>query len=141
MTLASPATVAKIFRRKMLDTVAGGAKVIQENDVRNIQLFDEGRGIDDPRKIRRPHAAIDHRPCNAKACGNDAFVAQMIGGLAREFLDDALELRELLACEALLEDGRERAAFFREKRQITLRPANVACKDHLFPLPRNLSLI
>src|SRR5260370_8231508 len=133
MTLASPATVAKIFRRKMLDTVAGGAKVIQENDVRNIQLFDEGRGIDDPRKIRRPHAAIDHRPGNAKAGGNDAFVAQMIGGLAGEFLDDALELPELLTCEALLEDGRERAPFFRKKGPITLPPPHPPSTDP--PLP------
>src|SRR5260370_35800929 len=120
----------------MRDAVAGGAKIIQESDVWNAQLFDEGRGIDDPRKIRRSDGAIDHRPCNAEACGNDAFVAEMFGRLAREFLDDTLELRELLACEALPEDGRERAAFFRKKRQITLRPANIPCKDHLFPLPR-----
>src|ERR1700724_402390 len=106
----------------MLDTVARGAKIIQENDVRNIQLFDEGRGIDDPRKIRGSNAAIDHRAGNAEAGGNDAFLAQMFGRLAREFLDDALELREFLACEALLEDRCERAAFLRKERQITLRP-------------------
>src|SRR5712692_4280849 len=124
----------------MLDAVARGAKVIQENNVRDTQLFDEAGGVDDPWKICRSHGAVDHRPGNAKASGNDAFLAQMIGRLAGEFLDDAFELRELLACEALFEDGRERAAFFREKRQITLRPANVACKDHLSPLPRSLSL-
>src|SRR6266446_4240000 len=32
---------AKILRRKMLDTVARGAEVIQENNVRDIELFDE----------------------------------------------------------------------------------------------------
>src|SRR5216684_2252669 len=104
---------AEIFRRKMLDAVARGAQVIQENDVRDTQLFDEASGVDDPWKICRSHGAVDYRPGNAKAGGNDAF-----------------ELRELLACEALLEDGRERAAFFGKKRQITLRPANVPCKDH-----------
>src|SRR5216683_2887164 len=67
------------------------------------------------------------------------FLPQMIGGLAREFLDDALELRELLASKALLEDGRERAAFFREKRKITLRPPNVPCKDQVFPPPNLLN--
>src|SRR5712692_9511849 len=126
---------AEIFRRKMLDAVARGAKVIQENNVRDTQLFDEAGGVDDPWKICRSHGAVDHRPGNAKASGNDAFLAQMIGRLAREFLDDAFELGELLACEALFEHGRERAAFFREKRQITLRPANVPCKDHLSPYP------
>src|SRR5260370_875540 len=124
----------------MLDTVAGGAKVIQENDVRNIQLFDEGRGIDDPRKIRRSHGSIDDRAGDAEARGYDPLAPQMLCRLAREFVDDALELRELLTCEALPEDGRERAAFFRKKRQITLRPANIPCKDHLFPLPRLLNL-
>src|SRR5713226_7206641 len=119
----------------MLDAVARGAKVIQENNVRDTQLFDEAGGVDDPWKICRSHGAVDHRPGNAKASGNDAFLAQMIGRLAREFLDDAFELGELLACEALFEHGRERAAFFREKRQITLRPANVPCKDHLSPYP------
>src|SRR6266481_5184015 len=115
---------AEIFRRKMLDAVARGAQVIQENDVRDTQLFDEASGVDDPWKICRSHGAVDHRPGNAEAGGDDAFLSEMIGGLAREFLDDAFELRELLACEALLEDGRERAAFFGKKRQITLRPAN-----------------
>src|SRR6266852_9800724 len=117
----------------MLDTVARGAKVIQENDVRDTQLSDEGSSIDNPRKIRGSNAAIDHRAGNAEASGNDAFLAEMIGRLAREFLDDALKLRELLACEALLEDGRERAAFFRKERQITLRPANVSREDQSSP--------
>src|SRR6266403_5627051 len=130
---------AEIFRRKMLDTVARGAKVIQENDVRNTQLSDEGSSIDNPRKIRGSNAAIDHRAGNAESSGNDALLAEMIGRLAREFLDDALKLRELLACEALLEDGRKCAAFFRKERQITLRPANVPCKDQLFPLTRPVS--
>jgi hypothetical protein len=85
------------------------------------------------RKIRGPHAAIDHRSGNAEAGGNDALLAQMFGRLAREFLDDALELREFLACEALLEDGRERTAFFREERQITLRPTHVSREDQSSP--------
>src|SRR5712692_2225214 len=131
---------AEIFRRKMLDTVARGAKVIQENDVRNTQLFAESLGINDPGKIGSAHPAVDDRPGDAEAGGNDAFLAQMFGRLAREFLGDALELRELFASEALLEDGRESAAFFREERQITLCPANVSCQDHLFPLRRYLTL-
>src|SRR6202521_5613205 len=87
-------------------------------------------------EICRSPPAIDHRPGDTEAGGKDAFLAQMFGCLAREFLDDALELREFFACEALLEDGREYSAFFREESQITLRPANVPCKDHLFPLLR-----
>src|SRR5204862_2352201 len=67
--------------------------------------------------------------------------AEVVGGLPGKFLDDALELRKFLAPEALLEDGRECAAFFGKERQITLRPANVPCKDHQFPLPAaNFSL-
>src|SRR6266576_2953369 len=93
----------------------------------------------EPRIFRGSHAAIDHRPGDAEAGGYDAFLAEMFGRLPRELLDDALELRELLACEALLEDGRERAAFFRKERQITLRPANIPCKDQLFPLTRLVS--
>jgi len=126
---------AEIFRGEMLDTVTGGTEVIQQNDVRNTELFDEAGGIDDPRKIRSSHAAVDHRSGDAKAGCNDAFLAQMIGGLVREFLNDALESRELFARKALLEDRREGTAFFGEERQITLRAANVPCKDHLFPLP------
>src|SRR6266704_2281548 len=131
----------EILRGKMFDTVPSGAEVIQENDVRDVRLFDERLGIDDPRKIGGSHGAIDHWPGDAESGGNDAVLAQMIGCLAGEFLDDALELRELFAREALLEDGRECAALFREERQITLRPANVPCKDHLFPLPPLLSLL
>jgi hypothetical protein len=57
----------------------------------------------------------------------------MLGGLAGKFLDDAIELRKFLARKTLLEDGRKRAAFFREKRQIALRAANVSRENHLFP--------
>src|SRR4029077_17583066 len=45
----------------------------------------------------------------------------------------------LLAGKALLEDGRERAAFFREKRQIALCPANVPRKNQAFPPPNPLN--
>src|SRR5258708_38621096 len=118
----------------MLDTVAGGTEVIQQNDVWNTQLFDKAGGVDDPRKIRSSHAAVDHWPGDAEAGCNDPFLAQMIGGLVREFLNDALKSGELLAGEALLENRREGTAFFGEERQITLRAANVLCKDHLFPV-------
>src|SRR5229473_167230 len=73
---------AEIFRRKMLDAVARGAQVIQENDVRDTQLFDEASGVDDPWKICRSHGAVDYRPGNAEAGGDDAFFSEMIGGLA-----------------------------------------------------------
>src|SRR4029077_5249968 len=115
------------------DAMAGSAQVIQEDDVRNAQLLDEAGGVNDPGKICRSDGAVDHRAGNAEASGSDAILAEMIGGLAGEFLDNAFELRELLAGEALLEDGRERAAFFGEKRQITLRPANVTRKDQASP--------
>src|SRR6266403_1957797 len=124
---------AEIPGWKMLEAVAGGSQIIQENDIGDCQFLDERRGVDDPRKIRGAHAPVDHRSGDAEARGDDAFVPQMIGGLAREFLDDEVELREFLACKALLEDGSERASFFREKRQITLRAANVSRENHQFP--------
>jgi hypothetical protein len=120
----------------MFKTVTGGTQIVQQNDVGDAKLFDKTLGFDNPRKIRGSDATIDNRAGDPEASGKDAFLAKMIGGLAREFLDDALELSELFAREALLEDRRERAAFFRKKRQITLRPANVPCKDHLCPLTR-----
>src|SRR6266851_3972478 len=51
-------------------------------DVRDTQLFDEASGVDDPWKICRSHGAVDHRPGNAEAGGDDAFLSEMIGGLA-----------------------------------------------------------
>jgi len=125
----------------VLDTVAGGAEVIQEDNVRDAQLLNESFGVYNPGKIRGPHGAIDHRPGDAEARGNDTLFAEVVGGLAGKFLDDALELRKFLAREALLEDGRECAALFGKERQITLRPANVPCKDHQFPLPWLLALV
>src|SRR5207253_9135136 len=88
-----------------------------------------------PRKIHGPHDAIDHRPGDTEARGNDTLFAEVVGGLAGKFLDDALELRKFLAREALLEVGRECAAFFGKERKITLRSAIVLCKDYQFPLP------
>src|SRR5690242_14434662 len=117
----------------MLDAVAGGAEIVQENDVRNIQFLDESFCVNDPRKVRGSHRSIDHRTGNAKSRGGDAFIPKMIGRLAGELLDDAFELRELLAGKALLEDGRERAAFLREKRKVALRPANITRQDQAAP--------
>src|SRR5260370_683279 len=124
---------AKIFGRKMLEAVAPTPEVIQKNNVLNVQLLDEVAGLHDQRKICRPHPAVDDRSGNAKPGGGNGFASEAAGRLAREFLDDELEVRELLAGEALLEDGREGPTFFREERQITLRPANISCQDHRFP--------
>src|SRR5713101_2448451 len=125
---------AEIFRWKMLQAVSGGSQIIQKNDIGNIQLFDESRGINHPRKVCRSDAAVDNRAGDAETRSDDAFAAQMFGGLAGKFLDDQVALREFLACKALLEDGSEGAAFFRKKRQITLRAANVSRENHQFPL-------
>src|SRR5260370_15337671 len=124
---------AKIFGRKMLEAVAPTPEVIQKNNVLNVQLLDEVAGLHDPRKICRPHPAVDDRSGNAKPCGGNGFASEAAGRLAREFLDDELEVRELLAGEALLEDGSDGATSFRAGRQIILRPANISCQDHRLP--------
>src|SRR5258708_35119269 len=90
----------------MLEAVAPTPEVIQKNNVLNVQLLDEVAGLHDPRKICRPHPAVDDRSGNAKPGGGNGFASEAAGRLAREFLDDELEVRELLAGEALLEDGR-----------------------------------
>jgi hypothetical protein len=53
--------------------------------------------------------------------------------LEREFPDNQVKLRKILACKALLVDGRKLAVFFREERKIALGAANVTRKDHRFP--------
>jgi hypothetical protein len=121
------------FDKAMLEAVAGSSQIIQENDIGDCHFLNERRSVNDPGEICGSHAAIDNGAGNAKAGGDDAFVPQMIGGLAREFLDDQIELREFLTGKSLLEDGSERAAFFRRKRQITLRAANISSKNHQFP--------
>ncbi len=118
-----------------------GPQVVQKNNVWDVEFLGKSLGIHDPGKIGSAHAAVDDRPGDTEAGGHDAFLAQMSSGLMRKFLGDALELRVLFASEALREDGRESAAIFRQERQITLRPANVACKDHRFPLARLLALV
>jgi hypothetical protein len=50
--------------------------------------------------------------------------------LSCKFLDDEIELRELLARETLLEDGSEFAVFFRKKSKVAFRAADVARKNH-----------
>jgi len=95
--------------------------------------FNEIPGLHNPGKIGCTHAAIDDGASNAESGGNDALAAKMISGLAREFLDDALELRELFTGEALPEDERKCATLFREERQIALRPTNVPCEDQVSP--------
>src|SRR5882724_5339471 len=129
---------AEILGCKVLEAVAGGSQIIQENDIGDGHFLNERRSVDDPGKIRGSHAAVDNRAGNAKAGGGDAFAAQMIGGLTGEFLDDQVELREFLTRKALLEDRSEGAAFFRKKRQITLRAANVSRKNHQFPVNAGL---
>src|SRR6267142_7287011 len=130
MIWVPPAIASSILRRKMLEAMAGGTQIIEENDIGNFQFLNEVRGLYDPGKIRRSDAAVDDGPGNAKTGGNDALGPQVIGGLARKLPDDQFELREFLAGKALLEDGRERTAFFRKKRQIALRAANVSRENH-----------
>src|SRR5260370_22981147 len=130
---------AKIFGRKLLEAVAPGAQIIQKNNVTDVEFLDESLGLHDPGKIGGTHPAVDDWSGDAESGGNNAFLAKMLGHLAREFLDDELELRELLAGEALLEDGRERATLLREERQITLRPANVSREDQASPPPNLLN--
>src|ERR1700674_727825 len=124
---------AEIFRRKMLDTVARGPQIVQENYLGNRKLFDQSPGFHDPRKIGGPHAAIDDRAGDAEAGGDDLFASQVFCRLAQEFLDDQVELRKFFACKPLPVDGRESAALFREERQIALRAPNIPSENHLFP--------
>lgn len=118
----------------MLQAVAPSAKVIQKNNVRNIQLFDERFGFDDPGKIRGADAAIDDRTGNAESCGFNAFPAQMVRGLPREFLDDEIELREFFAGEAVAENLGEVAVLFGKQGQVALGAADITSKDHPLPL-------
>src|SRR5258708_1944375 len=105
---------AKVFRRKMLEAVTPGAQIVQQNDVGDAEDLNEIRSLDNPRKIGGTHAAVDDRAGNAESGGNDVLAAKMLSGLAREFLDDALELREFFSGEALPENQRQVAAFFRK---------------------------
>ena len=65
----------------MLQAVTPGSQVVQQDHMRDVEFFDEDVGLHDPGKIGGSDAAVDNRPCNAEARGNDALVPQMVGGL------------------------------------------------------------
>src|ERR1700675_1779657 len=125
---------AKIFSRKVFDTVAGGAQIVQNDNLSYVQLVDKILGIHDPRKICGSDAISNHRPSKTKTGGFDPLANQVGRGPPRKFLHDAAELRKFLACKSLLENKSELAVFFREQREITLRTADIPSKDHQLPL-------
>ena len=90
-------------------------------------------GFDDPWQICGAHLSVDHRTSNAKSSGVDFFMTDMRGGQAREFLDDQIKPRELLAGKTVIENQHEFAAFFGKQRQIAFRSTNVSGENHPGP--------
>jgi len=103
---------ADFFRRKMLDTCGPCPQISsRERDVRNIQLFDEDGGIDDPTEDSWPHAAIDNGPGKCRNGGNDALLGQMFRAAwrARMTIGRCARIGDesLLAKQMLERTGRE----------------------------------
>ena len=57
----------------------------------------------------------------------------MRGGLAEEFVHDAVKLREFFAGKTLFEDRREFAVPFGKQREIAFGTANVTSQNHRHP--------
>ena len=91
------------------------------------------RGFDDPWKICGAHLSIDHWTGNAESSGVNFFMTDMRGGQAREFLDDQIKSRELLAGETVAENQHEFAVFFGKQRQIAFCSTNISGENHPGP--------
>src|SRR5437660_12345855 len=113
----------------MFETVPPGAQVVQKDDVRDAEHFNKIRSLDNPWQVGCSNSAIDDGASDAESCGNDALAAKLISGLAREFLDDALELREPFSGAALPENTCESATLFGQEPQVALRPPTVPSED------------
>ena len=57
----------------------------------------------------------------------------MGSGDAGKFFCDEIELREILTAKALLENGREPASLFREKRKVAFGAADITGQYHESP--------
>src|SRR2546429_2824856 len=103
---------AEIFRGKMLEAMPPRAEVIEEHNVRNVQLLDERFGFHDPGEVRGAHAAVDDRTGDAKSGSVNSLAAEMIRSLAGKLLDDQIELRKFLAGKAVAKNRRQVSILF-----------------------------
>ena len=69
----------------------------------------------------------------AETGGLDGPALEIRGGLAQEFVNDAIELREFLAGKTLFKDRREFAVLFGKQREIAFRTANVTSQNQPAP--------
>jgi hypothetical protein len=118
----------------MLNAVPRGPQVIQEHNLWNVEFSRERIRVDNPGKIRGANPIIEHRTRHAKSRGKNSVGREMRRSLPREFLYDQVKLSEFLAGKALAEDRGEITGTLRKEREIALGSADVACKDHRFPL-------
>jgi len=76
----------ELFWIEILDAVSPGTEVVEQNDVRNVQLLRKDGSVDRPGKIRRANAIVDDGARDAESSGENFFTGEMRGRLAREFL-------------------------------------------------------
>ena len=107
-----------------------GAEIVEKSDVLDVELLGKHGGVYSPGKIRGADAIVDDGTGNAKTGGADFFVAQMGSGDAGKFFRDEIELREILAAKALLENGRKPAASFGKEREVAFCAADVTGQYH-----------
>ena len=78
----------ELFWIEVLDAVSPRAEVVEQNNVRNVQLLRKDGSVDGPGKIRGADAIVDDRAGDAESSGEDFFTGEMRRGLSREFLGD-----------------------------------------------------
>ncbi len=123
----------EVGRIEIFDAVAPGAQIVQKNDVFDAEFRGKYGRINGPGKIGGAHAIVDDRTGDAETGGADFFLTEMRGGYSGKFLGDEIEGGEVLAAEALLENGSEPAGLFRKKREVAFGAADVTGQYHEIP--------
>jgi hypothetical protein len=113
--------------------MAPGAEVVEQNDVLDVEFLGKDGGVDGPGKIGGADAIVDDRAGDAETGGANFFVTEMGGGDAGKFLGDEIEGGEILAAEALFEDGCEPAAALGKKREVAFGAADITGQNHEIP--------
>src|ERR1700682_2876757 len=121
---------AKIFGRKMLQAVGGGAEIVYQNNGLHFEFAGQRFGINNPGKVGGVNTVVNDRAGNAKSRGTDFILGQKRGGLAGKFLDDQIKLRKTFTGKTLAKNHLQLAVFLRKERQIAFRTAHIARKNH-----------
>ncbi len=115
---------------EMIDAVTPRAKIIHQHDALDLHFLRQRVRVDDPGKIGGMDAIADDWAGNAEAGCFDFLVTEVGRGVAREFLDDEVELGKILARESLLVNHVELAIFSGEERKVALGSAHITSQNH-----------